>query len=260
MRSLHLGSAVAVLSFVLGCGHNSPVAPGPAAPTAAGLAIAGADAVLSGVPAEYSATLTLSNGTSRAATPTWSSSDPAVATVDGSGRLQGRAHGSVTLTASSDGQTASRIVRVVNNYNGTWQGRFLVDGCDAPPGFCASMDVDIFAFPIYLAVSQSGADQSDVRATLILSNFNRRSELTGRVTPDGRLNLSGSAEVRSRDGSLLGTFHVGAWDTILREGDTMAGRWAQRYTNVQPPFNELMVNQLESMTRLSTAGGPVSAR
>jgi hypothetical protein len=91
------------------------------------------------------------------------------------------------------------------------------------------------------------------------SFFQLRANLSGRVSSDGRLNLSGSSEVPDRSGSAWATFHVGAWDTTLRGHDGMTGRWAQRLSPLQPPSNEIMENELVTMTRTSTAVTPVSA-
>jgi hypothetical protein len=151
-------------------------------------------------------------------------------------------------------------VQVVNDYRGTWVGRFVVNGCDAPPGVCIAYEVDVFDFPIRLEVLQTGNDLSEIRATFLLPSFYQiRANLSGRVSSDGRLNLAGSSEVGARRGSAWATFHVGAWDTILSGHDVMTGRWAQRLSIFQPPSNEIMENELSTMTRTSTSIIPVSA-
>src|SRR4051794_7519382 len=190
MRRLRLASALAVITLVTGCGGSNPTA--PAAPALTALAIAGADAVLTGVSTSYTVTATLTDGTSRTVTPAWTTSNPEIAIIDGEGRLQGRAHGSATLTAASGGQTVSKTVRIVNNYGGTWDGRFVVKGCDAPPGDCAAMEVDVFSFDIHLTISQTGTDQSDIKATLTIPNWfdGAHADIPGRVNSDGRLNLA----------------------------------------------------------------------
>ena len=79
-----------------------------------------------------------------------------------------------------------------------------------------------------------------------------RANLSGRVSSDGHLNLAGSSEVGDRRGSAWATFYVGAWDTTLSGHDAMTGRWAQRLSIFQPPSNEIMENELVTMTRTST--------
>jgi hypothetical protein len=262
MRRVSLTRAVLFAAIAVGChGKANPAGPSPpASPTIASLVISGADAVLTGSSSNYTATATLSDGATRSVTPTWSSSNSDAASVDNAGRLDGRVHGTTTLTATHDGISAAKRVQVVNDYRGTWAGRFVVNGCDAPPGLCAAYEVDTFDFPVLLDVSQSGNDLSEIRAIFVLpSFFQLRADLSGRVSSDGRLNLAGSAEVRDRSGTAWATFHVGAWDTTLSGHDVMRGRWAQRLSRLQPPSNEIMENELVTMTRTSTAVTPVSA-
>jgi Bacterial Ig-like domain (group 2) len=264
MRRVSFAHVVLFAAMAVGChGKTNPAGPSSPAttsPTIAGLVISGADAVLTGSSSTYTATATLSDGATRSVTPTWSSSNRDAANVDNAGRLDGRAHGTTTLTATHEGITATKTVQVVNDYRGTWTGRFVVNGCDAPPGLCAAYEVDIFDFPVLLVVSQSGNDLSEISAIFVLpSFFQLRANLSGRVSADGRLNLAGSSEVRDHSDSAWATFHVGAWDTTLSGRDGMTGRWAQRLSRLQPPSNEIMENELVTMTRTSAAVTPVSA-
>ena len=121
---VRLVSVLGLVAVGAGCSGKSPAGPSQStAPTITGLAIIGADAVLTSLSANYTVTATLTDGTTRSVTPAWTSSNPGVASVDGGGRLEGRIHGSTTLTATYEGRSASRNVQVVNNYSGTWDGR-----------------------------------------------------------------------------------------------------------------------------------------
>ena len=242
---------VAISVLAAACNGKSPAA--PSGPATSNLLISGDGAVLTGSSSNYTATVTLSDGTTRSVTPTWSSSNGDVASVDNAGRLDGRAHGLTTLTATHDGISATKSVQVVNDYRGTWVGTFVVNGCDAPPGVCSSYEIDFWDFPIELEVLQTGNDLSEIRAMFLLPSFSQiRATLSGRVSSDGRLNLAGSSEVGDRRGSAWATFYVGAWDTTLSGHDAMTGRWAQRLSIFQPPSNEIMENELVTMTRTST--------
>jgi hypothetical protein len=168
MRASRLPSWLALVTVVTGCGGANPAS--PTAPAVTVLVIAGADTVLTGVSTGYTATATLADATSRGVGPTWSSSNPEVATVDREGLLEGRTHGSTILTAASQGQTGSKTLHVVNNYGGRWEGRFVVKAC-APPGLCGAQDVDCFSYDITLQISQAGTDQRDINATLELPDF-----------------------------------------------------------------------------------------
>ena len=254
MRRLQLVFTVALVTLAIGCSTKNPTA--PTAPAVTRLAITGIDAVLTGLTTSYVVTATSADGTSRTVTPTWSSSKPEVASVDSTGRLEGRAHGSTIVTASASGQTVSKTVQVVNNYGGTWEGRFIVKACDAPPGVCADLEVDVFSFPIYLEMSQTGTDLSDIKATLMIPSWfdGAHADISGRVSSNGRLNLAGSSELISH-GRTWATFTVEAWDTALSD-DGMTGRWTQRLSNRQPPSTEYMDNELKTMKRISnTADG-----
>ena len=92
MRRSSLASALPLVILVLGCGSHSPTAP-PASSTVTGVTITGVDAILTGLSTFYTVTAALGDGTSRTVTPIWSSSNPDVATVDITGRLEARAHG-----------------------------------------------------------------------------------------------------------------------------------------------------------------------
>ena len=146
MRRFSLASALALVILVLGCGSHSPTAP-PASSTVTGVTITGVDTLLTGLSTFYTVTAALGDGTSRTVTPIWGSSNPEVATVDVTGRLEGRAHGSTILTASSGGQAVSKTVRAINNYGGTWEGRFVVNACDAPPGCVRGDGGRLFQLP-----------------------------------------------------------------------------------------------------------------
>ena len=195
MVILKLALVIVITVFATACnGKSNPAA--PTAPTATNLSISGVDAVLTGRYTNYTVTATLSDGTTRAVTPTWTSSNTGVASVDSAGRLVGLAHGSTNLTASHEGRSTSKTVQVVNNYEGTWDGRYVIRACDdsgsfkdgvfAPPysdvPYCQMLQL-VAEYPIKLALSQTGSNQSEIRATL-----NEGNPIPGVVTADGRLN------------------------------------------------------------------------
>jgi hypothetical protein len=129
MRARRL-TALGLFAMAAACDRAPPLSPiGPASPTATALTIAGADAVLTGVSTNYTAAATMSDGSTRTITPVWTTSNPAVASVDGAGRTEGLAHGATTLTATYQERSVSKTVQVVNDYGGTWEGRYLVTAC-----------------------------------------------------------------------------------------------------------------------------------
>jgi len=253
--------AVLVSGFAAACGGNeSPAAPTtPTAPTVSSLAISGLDAVRTGFFSNYTATATLSNGTTQVVTPAWTSSNTAIATVDSSGRLDGLTHGSTNLAASHQGRSASKTVQVVNNYGGGWSGTYVVRACDHSGVFAAvrwCQDFRVGAVgPITLALSQSGNDQRQIAGTLALGNL--AGNVTGSVTGDGRLNLGGSFNVTSS--GVTFTFQFGGWDTRLNGPGVMVGRWAQNLTAIGVTGNSYQENELVTMTQTSSSATVTAA-
>jgi hypothetical protein len=145
---------------------------------------------------------------------------------------------------------------VVNNYGGTWFGRYVVNVCDGFLGWCA--DTQWAAFSIGLDLSQTGSDHSQITARFWLPSVcpvEMRASIAGSVTPDGRLKLAGSSDLTDRSGRIWATFQVSGWDTNLSSLDAMTGRWEHRLSGVptdQPPFSGYHQNELLTMTRVST--------
>ena len=109
-----------------GNGNSSPTQPSTlAAPTVTGLVIGGVSGPLrTGQSLTLTATANLSNNTTQAATsPAWTSSNTTVASVDNAGVVTANNQGSATISASSQGQTASLPVTVWQDYQGTWIGQ-----------------------------------------------------------------------------------------------------------------------------------------
>jgi hypothetical protein len=257
MPRRHSLVALSLLAFALGCDAKTPMQPSQPGTVVTGLAITGADAVVTGSSASYSVTATFGDGSTRTIVPAWTIGNPAVASVDSMGRVEGRTHGSTTLTAAYNGQSASKIVQVFNNYGGTWEGRYIVrvcsdtgdftdhDGgwCKAGPGRVGSV------LGIALSLVQSG---SEVTGTLPCC----RGTITGVVRPDGRLNLRGLVTDPDFDYPeiALGTLQVGPWESNLAPTGGMTGQWTWVYTSLAGRKGTLQTeNEFVTMTRVSTS-------
>jgi hypothetical protein len=124
------GNVVALVlgfGFALGvtsCGGGEGGPATPTAPTVTGLAIAPATDLLKINQSEtFTATATMSNGSTVAVTAAWRSDNPAVATVDANGRVTGIASGETAISAESNGVRAPpRTMRVLPDYQGRWGG------------------------------------------------------------------------------------------------------------------------------------------
>jgi hypothetical protein len=77
----------------------------------------------------FTVTATLSDGTTKAVTGSWSSDNVAVATVDTSGKVTGIASGQATIAVAYDTARATRIVRIIPDYQGNWTGEYAVLSC-----------------------------------------------------------------------------------------------------------------------------------
>ena len=255
MLRRHSLAALSLFAFTLGCDAKTPMQPSQPATTVTGLAITGADAVVTGSSASYSVTATFGDGSTRTILPAWTISNPAVASVDSMGRVEGRTHGSTTLTAAYNGQSASKIVQVFNNYGGTWEGRYIVRVCsdtgdftDHDGGWCKAGPERVGSvLGIAMTLVQSGGE---VTGTLPCC----RGTIAGVVRPDGRLNLSGLVTDPDFDYPeiALGTLQVGPWESNLEQTGGMTGQWTWVYTSFAGRKGTLQTeNEFVTMTRVS---------
>lgn len=253
-RPIHVIVAACFCALtVAGCGKSdsAPAAPStPAAPTVTSLSITGLDALRTTFFTSYTATANMSDGTTQAAaTATWTTSNPAVGTVDSTGRVDGLSHGSINLTASYQGRSASKNVAVVNNYGGSWSGTYIIRACDQAgvfAGWCAGLGGVGASLPVSLALTQSGNDRSQMSGTVSLGTI--VGNVSGAVTSDGRLNLGGSTTINS--GGIVFVLTFLSWDSRL-SGAGMTGRWAQSLTANGAPGNAYQENELVTITHTS---------
>lgn len=246
-------------------GDSSPTAPtsvgapAPATPTVSSLRIDGADAVRTGVSADYTATATLSNGTTQTVTPAWSSSSTSIASVDANGRVTGQSHGAVTLTATHQGASATKAVSVVANFAGQWSGRYVMRACDQSGVFeliryCQGLGPIGSTGPITLSITQAGNTQDQLTGTISFGGT-LSGNVTGNVTADGRMVIGGNFSVVAS--GIPFTFRVGGWESRLSGPSSMTGRWADDLAAVGVPGNAYTENELVTMTRTGTSQVPV---
>jgi hypothetical protein len=122
------------LAAASGCGSN-PAQPTPAPTVSSVTLTGGTDVVRVRETVTFGVTARMSDGSSPVVQPQWSSDNVAVATVDPTGRVTGVSNGTVTISATHQGSTASRGLRVVPDYQGLWEGLVQVKVCDQTPSF-----------------------------------------------------------------------------------------------------------------------------
>lgn len=116
---------LALLLATGACGDDSPTSPGGSnGNSAARLAISGPDTIAPGGQAQYTLTAT-SHGGAREGTvkPSWRSSNPAIATIDESGRATGQANGEAAITASFSGASSTKSIMVLPSGTFRLRGR-----------------------------------------------------------------------------------------------------------------------------------------
>ncbi len=115
-RSLLCGAALLFVTACGGGGTDNPVAPpgNPSPPAVATVTVVLTNAqIVTGTSTSASAELRAANGTVLSGrSVTWSSSSPAVASVDGSGTVTALTAGTTTITATSGGRTGSASLTV----------------------------------------------------------------------------------------------------------------------------------------------------
>ena len=256
MTAAALVIAVAACVVFSACGEDSstatPGAPTPSTPTVSSLAISGPDAVRTRFFSNYTATATLSNGTTQTVTPAWTSSSPAVATVDSAGRVDGLTHGSTNLAASYQGVSASKTVNIVQNYGGNWTGTYAMQACDQSGVFasihwCQELGGAGAILPFSLALTQTGNGRDEISGTI--SHGSLAGNISGSVSGDGRLVIGGSYNVTTSDVTF--TVQVGGWETRAAPGDSMTGGWASNLSAVGVAGNAYQQNRIVAVTHTS---------
>lgn len=182
----------------------------------------------------FTATLTYSNGTTQAVTPTWASSSAIVATVDANGRVTAVGSGTTSITAQHSGLTASRGLRVVPDYQGTWNGRTFVRSCNHSGGFQATDfcgilgtgDVDYFR----LVLTQQAAA---VSGTLDLGGF--IGTINGTIATDGALTITGSYTTTVE--GVPFQIAVTEWQSNSADNARMTGRMVITFSSPALPGN-----------------------
>ena len=112
--------ALVLLTIASGC-DKSPTSPGGNG-NATQIAISGPDTIAPGGQVQFTVTATQNGARQGAVNPTWRSSNPAIASIDASGRATGNANGEATITASFNGASSSKGIVVLP------QGTFRVRG------------------------------------------------------------------------------------------------------------------------------------
>ena len=167
-------------------------------------------------------------------TITWTSSNAAVLTIDGTGLATALASGVATITGALDTGTSSTLtVQVVPNYQGSWAGTSRVLECTDVAGFtsggyCAQIRTSVQQWTLTLL--QAGLELSGT-----MTKSEGSSVLSGSVTAT----IGGQGDIVSMTGSLGGVANGAnllvtpiAWDSFAT-GSSMKGNWSANVTSSQ---------------------------
>lgn len=222
---------VVVAALLTACGGGTSGSGSPApTPIPTAIAIApGTTSLRVGQSETFTASASLSNGQSQSVQAAWQSDNDAVLSIDGTGRALGLAAGAATITAAYQGLVATRLVRVVPSFQGTWQGDYVVRTCDATGDFRTAEFCDREegfwpgdVLPIQLVLTQ-GTDQVD--GTVSLGQLS--GTMTGAIDVSGRLSAAGSMTFTAEGMTIV--FALAPMD-LLVDGDRMTGRFTATAT------------------------------
>jgi hypothetical protein len=261
MRGLQFALVSPALLLIACGGDTRLVAPDNVSPALRGVAIAGADAILTGVPTPYTASGSFSNGTSGNVTATWRSSNPAVATVDPTGLVEGRSQGSAMVTASYMGRDVSKRVEVVNNYGGRWEGQYRVLSCqdsgdltDHDGGWCRTAYTPGRGYRITIDIAHDPGDPASVTVRLWDESYR------GSVGSDGRLTVAGISDVLDWDRDVVAIREIHAEAGLSPDG-AVTGRFQESYNSILfRKGTARMEHELLTMTRTTPAGAAMPLR
>ncbi len=124
---------------------------GPTTPqvTASSITINSSGFIMLGQSETFSATINFSNGTTQpVAGGTWGSDAVTVATVGATtGLVTTVRSGDVTIFVDAQGVRGTKTITVVPNYQGVWNGQYVVNSCSQTGGF-VTLDLCGSIFPV----------------------------------------------------------------------------------------------------------------
>lgn len=173
--------------LAVGCG--SPVAPSPPAL----LTISpGTSLLRTGGTETFSGFVANADGSGAPVVPAWSSDNAAVATINGQGFVIAIAAGVCTIRASYKGLTATRSLRVVPWYAGSWAGGYRTTACTAVVGshcmYNHAPGADTGALAVFLT-------QLDDQVSGFVDLDGATIQVSGHVAVAGDLSLQGEVSV-----------------------------------------------------------------
>lgn len=246
----HLAAVVALLALV-GCGGGGSGSGSSPSPTPQSLTITPGTTILKVDQTEtFAGTVTLTNGQTQTVQPTWQSDNTTVLSFE-SGAARGRSNGTATIIGTSQGLTATRLIRVATNYQGTWVGDYVVRGCDASgdfrsTGFCSTQD-GFYGGQVLEVAFDLTQDRDDVTGEMFLGGLEGTTR--GRVEADGRLTGTGSLTF-SEDGFVL-VFTVNPLN-VNADGNRLSGTFTVTVTAAGASGQGIFTAEILTVARIAS--------
>ena len=257
------GVLAGCLLLAVGCGDgDSPTAPS-ATPTPTGVAVthSAESTIFIGNEVEFEATVTLSDGSTDAASEvTWTSDAPAVAVVSTSGLVTAVAAGEATISAEVAGDRGGYLrIRVYPEFQGSWAGRGILTACRATGDslwsvLCAGFlegDPAERRGEATLELTQSEAEVGGV----VDLGADRRLEIrSGEISTDGTLRLTFDATTFAIEGAALDV-EVVSWETRADTPGSMTGGFQFAYSWELSTGSAVLDVVFEDVARAASTGG-----
>ena len=257
------GVFVTALVLAVACGtQDGPTEP-TTAPTPTGVAVthAAEGTIFIGHEVQFRATVTLSDGSTAAASEvTWTSDAPEVATVSTAGLVTAVAAGEATVSAEVAGSRGGYLrIRVYPEFQGSWAGRGIATECTATGDslwslLCAGFLEGDPAERRGEAMLELTQSEAEVGGVVDLGADRRLEVNSGEVSIDGTLRLTFDASTFAIEGAEL-EVEVLSWETRADTPGNMTGGFQFVYSWALSTGSAVVDVVFEEITRTAGAGG-----
>ena len=254
---------VAGLLLAAGCGtHDGPSAPTPTPmPTGVSVTHSAESTIFIGDEVQFQATVTLSDGSTQAASDaTWGSDASGVATVSSAGLMTAVAAGEATISAEVAGGRGGFLrIRVYPEFHGNWNGRGVATDCTATGDslwsvLCAGFLESGPAERRGEATLDLTQVEADVGGVVDLGEDRRLEVRSGEISVDGTLRLTFDETTFAIEGAEL-TVEVLSWETRADTPGSMTGGFQFVYSWDLSTGSAVVDVVFEEVTRPAGEGG-----
>jgi hypothetical protein len=232
-----------VLPLIASCNGGSPPS-APTRPSPASISITGTDLILVG----SSETFTALNETGAALGGWWGTDAPTIAAVEAyTGRVTAVGSGTATIFVDAKGTRATKSIRTLPNFSGTWGGTYEETACEASGDFvvlrvCPISEYDFHIGQMRMTLTQirdSVSGEVKLRGGMV-------SDVSGNISPEGTLTFTGAARDQSKFDIELQNVRF-----ELPQRDEMTGTFEEVYLSriATPSGGWRMVSRIRKMIR-----------